>query len=71
VAFLVIFEIMDESERIEDYSNSEAKSVREYFFRSKAARSMVKLNGFALVGLQSERVSKAEPHWYDAHGVGM
>jgi hypothetical protein len=29
-----------------------------------------KLKGFAEVRLQSGKISKAELHWYEAHGIG-
>jgi hypothetical protein len=66
----VIFEIIGEIEQIETMANGGNIHDIMRLQRQHGPSRWRKVKGVALARLQSGRICKAEPHSYDAHGVG-
>jgi len=64
------FEIISDIERIEQIAVG--GKIRDIMRLRKQYGSgrWRKLKGVATVRLQSGTIRKAEPHWYEAHGIG-
>ena len=64
------FEIVGEITDVTTIAEGNGVRDRHRLRRLYGGRRWRKVTGVALVRLRSGRLRKAEPHWYEAHGIG-
>ncbi len=68
---MVKFEVISEIKNIETIATGQGVYIKRYLDRNYGKGRWRKMKGFATVRFADGKISDAEIHWYEAHGIGQ